>query len=159
MNISMRLFKLLLALFLINGCARPDYKFDFDEKWTILEFKLGDKKINENFRKSSLLSNFVYPAIRFRNIDSTALWPGFESEKNRFKFSVDKSFSEILFKRIDSVKYEESELYIRSICQSYTIKKDKKLGRVYLFAKNDSIKIKMVPTALFVKQVEASKMD
>ncbi|PTX44656.1 hypothetical protein C8P64_0638 [Christiangramia gaetbulicola] len=154
-----QLISLMLFSLLLYGCFRQDYTYDFNEKWTLIEVEEGNNKLNDDFKKSSFLQHSVYPAIRFRANDSTVLWPGFKKEKNIFKFSIDRSFSKISFRKIDSLRYEESDRYMNLICQTYNIDKDDVLGRLSLSGKNNDINIRLVPTDRFIRQGKASKLD
>lgn len=150
---------LLIFLVFIYGCSQTQYEYDFNEKWTIIEVKNENEKLNDNFQKSPLLTNSIYPAIRFRSIDSTVIWPGFEKVSHKYKYSIDKSFSTISFTQIDSINYGNDTLHINLICQRFDIEEDDLLGRLSLISKDNSLKIRMVPTERFVLQGRASKID
>ena len=153
-------FRLLILIpLLIIGCSRPEYKFEFNQKWTVLQAKNGDEKLNDNFISSPLLQSSIYPAIRFRSSDSTVLWPGFKKAINRFKFSVDRSFSKISFKKIDSIKYQESEFYMKLICETYHIKIDDHLGWLRLSTEDKNHELLLVPTERFVRESKNSELD
>ncbi|MUP44686.1 hypothetical protein E0K83_02875 [Gramella sp. BOM4] len=149
---------LYLVLFLLFSCKAPEYKYRFNEEWSVLEVKMKDKSFREHFYRPDQNQNYCMPSIRFSTKDSTAVWPGFKEEINRFKFSVNNSITRISFSRIDSVKYEENDLYINLICQEFKIDKDSKLGRLTLSNK-EGVKIRILPTERFIEQSKARNLD